>query len=112
MTPVAAGSRDLLRGADFIDIARLTPEQLTAVLDLAGDMKSGHWLGRPLTGRALALIFQKPSMRTRVSFQVAIERLGGKAVPLSEQEIGLGTQGRGEGVATGATAGRLIRGLR
>ncbi len=99
MTPVAAGSRDLLRGADFIDIARLTPEQLTAVLDLAGDMKSGHWSGRPLTGRALALIFQKPSMRTRVSFQVAIDRLGGTAIPLSDQEIGLGTRESVEDVA-------------
>lgn len=60
------------------------------ILGLAADIKAGRWSGLPLTGRTLALIFQKPSMRTRVSFQVGIERLGGRALPLSDQEIGLG----------------------
>src|SRR2546430_8257983 len=53
-------------------------------------MKAGRWTGRPLAGRHLALIFQKPSMRTRVSFQVAIERLGGSPVTLTDSDIGLG----------------------
>jgi len=90
VTPVAAGALDRLRGADFLDIAQLEPDQLRAILDLAGDMKAGRWSGSPLSGRALALVFQKPSMRTRVSFEVGIRRLGGAAICLDDQDIGLG----------------------
>jgi ornithine carbamoyltransferase len=90
VTSAAFGTLDSLRGADFLDIAQLETEQLSAILDLAADMKAGRWMGAPLTGRSLALIFQKPSMRTRVSFQVGIERLGGRAVTLTDQDIGLG----------------------
>lgn len=90
MTFVATGTLDRLRGADFLDIAQLDSEQLVGILGLAADIKAGRWSGLPLAGRTLALIFQKPSMRTRVSFQVGIERLGGRALPLSDQEIGLG----------------------
>jgi len=90
VTSVAPGTLDRLRGADFLDIAQLDTAQLRAILDLAADMKAGRWGGTPLAGRSLALIFQKPSMRTRVSFQVGIERLGGSAVMLTDQDIGLG----------------------
>jgi ornithine carbamoyltransferase len=90
VTSVATGTLDRLRGADFLDIAQLDPEQLAGILDLAGAMKAGRWSGRPLAGRHLALIFQKPSMRTRVSFHVAIERLGGSPVTLTDADIGLG----------------------
>jgi ornithine carbamoyltransferase len=90
VTSVAPGTLDRLRGADFLDVAQLEPAQLRAILDLAGDMKAGRWTGAPLRGRAVALIFQKPSMRTRVSFQVGVERLGGSAITLSDQDIGLG----------------------
>jgi len=90
MTSVVAGRLDRLRGADFLDIAQLSGEQLSALLDLAGDIKGGHWTGAPLAGRALALVFQKPSLRTRVSFQVGIQRLGGSAITLTDQEVGLG----------------------
>jgi ornithine carbamoyltransferase len=87
---VAPGTLDRLRGADFLDIAQLDTAQLRAILDLADDMKAGRWSGMPLEGRCIALIFQKPSMRTRVSFQVGIERLGGRAAMLTDQDIGLG----------------------
>jgi ornithine carbamoyltransferase len=90
VTPAAFGTLDPLRGADFLDIAQLETEQLSGILDLAAAMKAGRWTGAPLAGRSLALIFQKPSMRTRVSFQVGIERLGGRAVTLTDQDIGLG----------------------
>jgi ornithine carbamoyltransferase len=90
VTSVAPGTLDHLRGADFLDIAQLDSPQLRAILDLAADMKAGRWRGMPLAGRCLALIFQKPSMRTRVSFQVGIERLGGRASMLTDQDIGLG----------------------
>jgi ornithine carbamoyltransferase len=96
---VAPGTLDRLRGADFLDIAQLDPAQLTAILDLAADMKAGRWRGTPLAGRCLALIFQKPSMRTRVSFQVGIERLGGHAAMLTDQDIGLGRRETVEDVA-------------
>ena len=92
MTSVAPGTLERLRGADFLDIAQLEPEQLRAILDLAGDMKAGRWTGTPLRGRSLALIFQKPSMRTRVSFEVGVERLGGNAIALGDQDIGLGSR--------------------
>lgn len=90
VTSVAPGILDHLRGADFLDIAQLDAEQLRAILDLASDMKGGRWTGTPLGGRSVALIFQKPSMRTRVSFQVGVERLGGSAITLGDQDIGLG----------------------
>jgi ornithine carbamoyltransferase len=96
---VAPGTLDRLRGADFLDISQLDPAQLTAILDLAADMKAGRWRGTPLAGRCLALIFQKPSMRTRVSFQVGIERLGGRAAMLTDQDIGLGRRETVEDVA-------------
>jgi len=92
MTSVVAGRLDRLRGADFLDIAQLSAEQLTALVDLASDMKTGRWAGTPLAGRSLALVFQKPSMRTRVSFQVGIQRLGGSVITLTDQEIGLGSR--------------------
>jgi ornithine carbamoyltransferase len=96
---VAPGTLDRLRGADFLDIAQLDPAQLTAILDLAADMKAGRWRGSPLAGLCLALIFQKPSIRTRVSFQVGIERLGGRVAILSDQDIGLGQRETVEDVA-------------
>jgi ornithine carbamoyltransferase len=99
MTSVVAGRLDRLRGADFLDIAQLSGEQLSALLDLADDMKAGRWAGTPLGGRTLALIFQKPSVRTRVSFQVGIHRLGGTPITLTDQEIGLGRRESVEDVA-------------
>jgi ornithine carbamoyltransferase len=99
VTSVAPGALDRLRGADFLDIAQLDTVQLRAILDLAADMKAGRWTGLPLAGRCLALIFQKPSMRTRVSFQVGIERLGGRAAMLTDQDIGLGRRESVEDVA-------------
>jgi ornithine carbamoyltransferase len=99
MTSVVAGRLDRLRGADFLDIAQLSGEQLSALLDLADDVKAGRWAGTPLAGRTLALIFQKPSMRTRVSFQVGIHRLGGTPITLTDQEIGLGRRESVEDVA-------------
>ncbi len=52
-------------------------------------MKASHWLSS-LSGKTLALLFEKPSLRTRVSFEVAIRQLGGQAIYLSPAEVGLG----------------------
>ena len=79
-----------LRGRDLLSIADLSSEELIAVLDLAVTAKAGGDLGTPLQGRNLALIFQRPSNRTRVSFEVAVRRLGGHPIPLFNSEIQIG----------------------
>jgi len=82
----------------FLDIADLPEAELRRMLELGAAFKArqGVLATRPLEGRALALIFEKPSTRTRVSFEVAMRRLGGEVVVLSAKEMQLG---RGETVA-------------
>ncbi len=79
-----------LRGRDFLDIADLDPAELRSVLALAHDVKAGRWAERPLVGKHVAMLFQKPSHRTRVSFEVGIARLGGTTTTLGEQDVQLG----------------------
>ena len=78
---------------DFLDIADHSPGELQDLLDLAARLKKEHKSGgnRPLfAGKALAMVFQKPSLRTRVSFEMAMQHMGGHALYLSPFEIGLG----------------------
>jgi ornithine carbamoyltransferase len=84
---------------DFIAISDYSPQDLQGILDLAVSLKAEHAVNiahnqpgnRPLLkGKVLAMIFQKPSLRTRVSFDMAMRHLGGDALYLSPQEIGLG----------------------
>lgn len=77
-------------GRDLISIADLNAAEITDILDLAAAAKAGAYPGTPLEGRHLALIFQRPSNRTRVSFEVAIRKLGGHPIPLFNQEIQIG----------------------
>jgi ornithine carbamoyltransferase len=79
-----------LRGRDFLSISDLDRGELLALLDLADRIKAGGWSEQPLAGRQVAMIFQKPSMRTRVSFEVGIRRLGGTSVALGEQDVQIG----------------------
>jgi ornithine carbamoyltransferase len=79
-----------LSGRDFLDIADLDAEELRALLDLAHRIKAGRWAEQPLAGMHFAMLFQKPSHRTRVSFEVGIGRLGGRATNLTEQDVQLG----------------------
>ncbi len=79
-----------LCGRDLLSIADLSRDEIDAVLDLAQRAKGGADLGTPLQGRNLALVFQRPSNRTRVSFEVAISRLGGHPIALAGEEIRLG----------------------
>ncbi len=81
-----------LRGRDFIDVADLERDQLRHVLDLAHAIKGGSWKEKPLQGKHLAMLFQKPSHRTRVSFEVGIARLGGTTTTLTEQDVQLGVR--------------------
>jgi ornithine carbamoyltransferase len=79
-----------LAGRDLLSIADLSRADIDAVLDFGARAKEGHSLGRPLEGRCVAMIFQRPSNRTRVSFEVAIHRLGGHPIPIFSQEIQMG----------------------
>ncbi len=66
------------------------------MLTLAAGYKSGGEAGRPLAGRHVALIFEKPSTRTRVSFEVGVRQLGGDVITLTGRDMQLG---RGETIA-------------
>jgi ornithine carbamoyltransferase len=87
-----------------LTIDDLTTDQLGTVLDDAAALKRAQADGTPhrlLAGRTLAMLFEKPSTRTRVSFEVGMTQLGGHAVFLGEDDIQLG---RGEPVADTARA--------
>jgi ornithine carbamoyltransferase len=92
-----------LKGRDFLRIGAWSRPDLEAVLDLADELKRLQRNREPhalLPGRALAMIFQKPSTRTRVSFEVGITQLGGFALYLAAQDLQLG---RGETIKDTAT---------
>ena len=84
-----------LKGHDFLSSTDITAEQTTALLQLAADLKAGRTQIN-LSGRTLGLIFSKASTRTRVSFTVAMARLGGQTIDLNPQ---VSQVGRGEPVA-------------
>jgi ornithine carbamoyltransferase len=77
----------------FLDISNQSPKELQDLLDLAVRLKREYFSGGnpPLfKGKVLGMIFQKPSLRTRVSFDMAMRHMGGDALYLSPNEIGLG----------------------
>jgi ornithine carbamoyltransferase len=80
----------------FLDLADFDRATLRHILDLSLHMKRGGGPRVPLAGRTLALLFEKPSTRTRVSFEVAMRDLGGHVTVLTDRDMQLG---RGETVA-------------
>lgn len=77
----------------FLDVSDTSPAEIQDILDLAIRLKKEYFAGGnpPLfKGKVLGLIFQKPSLRTRVSFDMAMRHMGGDALYLSPNEIGLG----------------------
>jgi ornithine carbamoyltransferase len=83
----------------FLDLADLSSQELRRMIDLARDLKQRRRTARasaPLAGRTLAMIFERPSTRTRVSFDVAMYELGGHVVLLTGEEMQLR---RGESIA-------------
>jgi ornithine carbamoyltransferase len=80
-----------LRGRDLVSVSDLRVDEVRALFELTRGVKNGH---RPdnAQNKTLALIFEKPSLRTRVTFSVAMTRLGGQSVYLSPSDIGLGTR--------------------
>jgi ornithine carbamoyltransferase len=93
----------------FLDLAEIPADELRRMVEASRSMKARHRQDRigadkPLAGRTLAMIFDKPSTRTRVSFEIAMRQLGGDAVVLTGHEMQLG---RGETI--GDTARVLSR---
>lgn len=85
----------------FLDLTDISPVELREILERACDMKKARRKGerssfRPLEGKVLAMIFDKPSTRTRVSFDVGMRELGGETIMLTGTEMQLG---RGETIA-------------
>jgi ornithine carbamoyltransferase len=78
---------------DLVDVDDLTTDELHAVLDRAADIKAARESGeaeQPLTDQTLGMIFEKPSTRTRVSFETGMTQLGGHAIFLGPDDIHLG----------------------
>lgn len=93
----------------FIDLDQFDATTLTHILNTARELKKNREWRKDLHGNTLALIFEKPSTRTRVSFEVAMIELGGEALVLSSKEMQLG---HGETLAdTARVLGRFVQGL-
>ena len=76
---------------DFLSITDITPDETRALIDRAIELKAAApGTVQPLAGKRVALLFEKPSLRTRVSFQIGIAELGGFSLYLSPEEVGLG----------------------
>ncbi len=74
---------------DLLSVADLSSEEIHSLISAAKDMKTEGWLSI-LAGKSLAIMFEKPSLRTRVSFELAMRQLGGQTIYLSPAEVGLG----------------------
>jgi ornithine carbamoyltransferase len=87
-----------MRGRDLLSISDLSPDELDYLIRSALAMKRDG--SRPvLNGKTIAMLFEKPSLRTRVSFEVGMKQLGGSAIYLSQAEVGLGQREPVEDVA-------------
>lgn len=97
---------------DFLTVGDLSREELEAVIKRAVRLKSGEDKSNcplPLTGKSIGLLFERPSTRTRVSFEAAIYQLGGQAICLNASELQLN---RGETIAdTASTLSRYLHGM-
>ncbi|MBN2907974.1 ornithine carbamoyltransferase [Polycladomyces sp. WAk] len=109
LVPVQA---EPLKGRDCLSLADWKPEEIELILDVAQKLKEKQRRGErytPLAGKTLAMIFDKPSTRTRVSFETGIAQLGGYALSLNRNELQLG---RGETIAdTARVLSRYVDGI-
>src|SRR5262245_50857676 len=80
-----------MKGRDLISLTDLQPAELLRVLDLAASVKADpRRYARALEGKTLVMFFEKPSLRTRVTFETGMHRLGGQAIYIGPQEGKLG----------------------
>jgi ornithine carbamoyltransferase len=106
MTNLKLSKKDLV---SIEDITKMDIEMILNVSELIRTKHRNNELFVPLLGKALAMIFKKPSTRTRVSFEIAMFQLGGAAIYLSPNEIQLG---RGESIPdTAKVLSRFINGI-
>lgn len=92
MSSAVRSAEEALRGRDFLHVRDLNRDELEALLNLALEMKAGRYEAQPLAGKHVAMLFQRPSHRTRVSFEVGIGRLGGRWTTLGENDVQLGVR--------------------
>ena len=88
-----------MKGKDLLSISDLSSEEIHVLISDAIDMKNDKWLSI-LDRKILALVFEKPSLRTKVSFEVAMKQLGGHTIYLSPAEVGLGKRESAPDVAS------------
>ena len=102
----------------FLSADDVSGGQLLLLLDRADELKAERaararaeesLVGEQLRGRTVALIFEKPSLRTRASFEVGVHELGGKPLPMWDTEVGLGQRETVED--TGAVLGRYVHAI-
>ena len=99
-----------MKKKDFLSIRDYSTDELNALLDSARSIKSDpSKYSKRLAGKALALLLEKPSLRTRVSFDVGIHQLGGFSVSLSQTEISLGKRESVRDVAKNLE--RMVQGI-
>jgi ornithine carbamoyltransferase len=95
---------------DFLAVSDLTPHEIGRLLERAGELKAGRGAGQcPLIGKSIGLLFEKPSTRTRISFEVGVYQMGGNAITMNPSELQLG---RGETMPdTARTLSRYLDGI-
>ena len=84
------GGEALTLPKDLLDFSGYGPKELQALLDLAEQLKRERYRGEDLKGKVLALLFEKPSLRTRTTLEVAMVHLGGHDVYLDQKQVGIG----------------------
>ena len=87
-----------MKGKDFLWLPDLESEEVTRMVAKARAMKEGR-TPPAMDGKVAALLFEKPSLRTRVSFEVGVKQMGGSCIYLSNADVGLGTREPAEDVA-------------
>jgi len=101
-----------MKGRSLVSIADLTAEEIWNLWATADELKRKQKMGeeqRMLAGKQLAMIFQKPSLRTQVSFEIGMSQLGGHALYLGPEHIGLGKRESVPDVAR--VLGRMVDGI-
>lgn len=94
MASIVPARGNTLRGRNILEVTDFSPSELAAVIALARYLKSvpRTEVSKLLRGRALMLLFEKPSLRTRVSFEVAMQQLGGETLFAAGNEFSIGTR--------------------